>query len=169
MSARASNSSSGTSSAENPSARAREMNRSADPSEPDDAERLARKFGADERLAFPVTGPYRRDGARGVAHEREHQHEGLFGRGERVGAWCVEDDDAGVSRRGDVDRVDADAGACDDRKLRAESQERPVDLRLAANDQTVGVGERRGERARRLADNRDDNDSRGAQDVDPGF
>jgi len=93
----------------------------ADPSEPDDAERLAGEFGADERLAFPVPGPNRRDGARGVAHERKHQREGLFGRGERVRPRGIEDDDAGVGRCSDVDRVDADAGPRDDRELRAES------------------------------------------------
>ena len=68
-------------------------------------------------LAVPAPFAQRSAPLRRVAREREHQRKRLLGRGDRVRARRVEDDDAGVGRGIDVDRVDADARARDDRSV----------------------------------------------------
>ena len=131
----------------------------ADAAETDDAERLAGEFGADQLEPVPTPFAQRLHGLRDVAREREHQAEGVFGRGDRVGGRRVEHDDAGCGRRGDVDRVDADARARDDGQLRTGRQQVAVDARFRAHDQSVGGLERGLEIVPRAADHRVDRDA----------
>ena len=68
-----------------------------------------------------------------------------LGDADAVGAGRVHHDDAAGAGGGDVDVVDAGAGARDRAQLRRGGDERGGDLRGAADDERVGVGEIGGE------------------------
>jgi hypothetical protein len=85
----------------------------ADAPEPEDPQRLAAQLGAAEVLALPAPGGQRAVRLRDVARQRQQQRERVLGRRDDVRARRVDDDDAALGRRGDVDVVDADAGAAD--------------------------------------------------------
>jgi len=101
-----------------------------------------------------------------VTHQREHQREGLLRRRDRVGVGSIEDDDAGVGRGVDVNRVDADSGTRDDHQVWPGCEELTVDARLRADDETVGFGERLHELLARGADSRGNLDTATAQHVE---
>jgi hypothetical protein len=80
----------------------------------DQAERLAGDFDAHEAVLLPLAGLGRGVGGGDLAREREHQRDGVLGRGDRIAERRVHHDHA-LGRRGrNVDIVDADAGAADD-------------------------------------------------------
>ncbi len=54
---------------------------------------------------------------RDVARQRQHQADRVLRGGDGVALGGVDDDDAALGRRLDVDVVDADAGAADDQQL----------------------------------------------------
>ena len=85
----------------------------ADAAEADHAERLAVELGALELGPLPGAAGERGVGPRDVAAEGEHQRQGVLGGGDRVRFGRVGDDDAAAGRGGDVDVVDAGAGAAD--------------------------------------------------------
>ncbi len=85
----------------------------ADASEADDPERFSEKLGADEWFAIPAAGAQCGDGVRRVAREREHQPESLLRCRQRVRTGRIENDDAGLRRGIDVDRIDTNARASD--------------------------------------------------------
>ena len=85
----------------------------ADPAEADHAERLAVELGALEVGPLPGAADERAVGLGHVAAERQHQRQRVLGGGDRVRFGGVGDDDAAAGRGGDVDVVDAGAGAAD--------------------------------------------------------
>ena len=80
----------------------------------DQAERLAAQLDAHEAVLFPLAGLGRGVGLGDFAGQREQHGDGVLGGGDRVAERRVHDDDAARGRGGDVDGVDADAGAADD-------------------------------------------------------
>ena len=103
------------------------------------------------------------------ARERQHQRAGVLGDADAVGARRVDDEDAARAGGGDVDVVDAGAGAGDDAQPRRGSMQRRGDLRRAAHEQRVGVGEIGGELGGLAARNARRRSSRlGAQQVQRG-
>ena len=78
-----------------------------------------------------------------VAGRREEQGHGELGGGRDVGGRCVDDHDAGLRGRLDVDVVEADTGAGDDLELLRGGDRLGVHLRGRADEDRVDVGERR--------------------------
>ena len=112
----------------------------ADAAEAEHAERLALDLDAAELRALPLAGGERRVRLRDVAGEREHQRDGVLGRGDHVGLRRVGDDDAALGRGGDVDVVDADAGAADHLQVVGALDQLGVELRRRADqDPVVGA------------------------------
>src|SRR5690606_25486784 len=84
-----------------------------------------------------------------------------------VGAWRVHDENAAAARRSDVDVVHPGAGASDDPEPGGGGDEVGRDLRGAANEKALGVGERGREFSRAAAGPRIDVPSGlGAQQVE---
>ena len=117
----------------------------ADAAEAEDAERLvrrARRREYFERSQRPVDerGVRLRD----VAREREQQRHRVLGRGDDVRLRRVGDDDPALGRGGDVDVVDADAGAADGAAGSSRCSIRSaVDLRRRADEDAVVVADAR--------------------------
>ena len=72
---------------------------------------------------------------------REHQGDGVLGRGDGVAERRVHDHDAVRGRRLDVDIVDADAGAADDLELLGLGQHLGRDLGRRADGQALVVAD----------------------------
>ena len=75
---------------------------------------LASQLRADECGSVPFAGAQRRVGRRQMTRQREEQGDGQLGRGDRVAAGGVEDDDAAFGGRVEVDVVDAGSSPADD-------------------------------------------------------
>ena len=117
----------------------------ADAAQADDAERLAGDLRADELVAVPLAGLHRRVGGRDVAGEGEQQGDGVLGGRDGVAARGVHDDDALARGGGDVDVVDADAGADDAAELAGVVEQLGGDAGAGADDGPVGGAEGGGE------------------------
>jgi hypothetical protein len=74
---------------------------------------------------------------RDVAREREQHRHRVLGGGDDVRLRGVDDDDAALGRGGDVDVVDADAGAADDAEARALLDQVGGHLRRRADEDAV--------------------------------
>ena len=94
-----------------------------------------------EAFLVPDAGFHRRVGGGKHARQRQHQAEGQLGDADAVGTGGVHDQDAARSRGGDVDVVDAGAGAGDDTEVWRRLDQRRGDLGGAADDECVSVGE----------------------------
>ena len=81
--------------------------------EADQAERGAGQLHAEVLLAVPASGCQRVMGLGDTAGGRQHQSEGVLGCGQSVGLRGVDHCDAPLGRGGEVDVVDAHAGAPD--------------------------------------------------------
>ena len=79
----------------------------------DDAERLAEDFDAEKLVLLPLAGAGRGVGFGDLPGERQHQRDGVLGGGDRIAERRVHHDDAARGGGGNVDIVDADAGAAD--------------------------------------------------------
>src|SRR5690606_32795817 len=79
----------------------------------DQAQRLGIELDADEAVLLPASGLGRRVGRRDRAGGGQHQRDRMLGRRDRVAERRVHDNDALRRRGGNVDVVDADAGAPD--------------------------------------------------------
>ena len=112
---------------------------------------LAFQLGAGERLLVPYASLHRRIGRRHGAREREHERQRMFGYADAVGAGRVHDEDPARGRCGQIDVVDAGAGAGNHPKARPRLHESIVHLRGASNDQRVSGREVRRERIARSA------------------
>ena len=77
-----------------------------------------------ELRALPRPRDERRVRLRDVAGQREQQRERVLGGGDDVGLRRVGDDDAALGGGGDVDVVDADAGAADRLQARRRARAR---------------------------------------------
>ena len=91
----------------------------ADAAEAEQRERLVGELDAREALALPGAVAQRALGRADVARQREQQRERVLGGRDDVRLGGVADDDARRGRGGDIDVVDADAGAADHAQLRA--------------------------------------------------
>ena len=89
----------------------------------DDAERLAGELDAHEARLLPLAGLGRAVGGGDLAGQREHHGDGVLGGGDGVAVRRVHHHDAALGGRGDVDVVDADAGAADDLEVRRGGQD----------------------------------------------
>ena len=85
----------------------------ADAPEAEDPERLVEQLDARELRALPLAGDQARVRLGHVAGQREQQRHRVLGGGDDVGLRRVGDDDAALGGGGDVDVVDAHAGAAD--------------------------------------------------------
>ncbi len=114
-----------------------------DLAEADDAQRLAPHLEADEPAALPLAA--RQRGVRGgdLAGKRQHERHGVLCRRNDVAGRRVDDDDAALRGRLEVDVVDADAGSADDLQPACVLQDVARDLGLAADDQGVVIGDER--------------------------
>ncbi len=76
----------------------------------DDAQHLAGDLDAHEAVLLPLAGLGRGIGGRNLPGQREHQGDGVFGRGDGIAEGRVHHDHALGGRGRDVDVVDPDAG-----------------------------------------------------------
>ena len=79
----------------------------------------------------------RRVGLRQFARQREHQRDRVLGRRDRIAERRVHHDDAAARRGGNVDIVDADAGAADHFEIGRGSDQLLGDLRRRADGEAV--------------------------------
>ena len=79
----------------------------------DHAEHLAGDLDAHEAVLLPLAGLGRGIGLRDFARQRQHQRDGVLGGRDRIAERRVHHDDALGGRGGNLDIVDADAGAAD--------------------------------------------------------
>ena len=120
----------------------------------DDAESLAGDLHAHEAAFFPFARLRRGVGGGNVARQREHQRYGVLGRRDRIAEGRVHHDDAARGRGGNVDIVDADAGASDDPKTRGLRQYVGGHPCRGANRQTIVIANDGGELFLVLAERR---------------
>ena len=73
------------------------------------------------------------------ARQRQHQRAGVLGDADAVRAGRVDDEDAARAGGGDIDVVDAGAGAGDHFQMRRRREQSRIDLRRASNEERVGV------------------------------
>ncbi len=95
----------------------------ADIARADQAECLAGQLDAHEAVLFPLSGLGRRVGLGQLPGEREHQRDGVFGGGDRIPEWRVHHHHALRGGSGDIDIVDADAGAANDLEVGRRGQD----------------------------------------------
>src|SRR6202041_1850040 len=100
-------------------------------------EGLVAELGALQRFLVPLGGVHGGVGARDAAAHGDHEAEGEFGDGHRVGSRRVHDDDAAACGLGGIDVVDTDTGAADDAEFRCGGQQRCICLYSGADDEGV--------------------------------
>ena len=103
-----------------------------------------------------------------MSGQRQHEPHRQLGDADAVRAGGVHDDDAAGAGRGDVDVVDAGAGARDGAQARRGLDQGGRDLGRAADDDGVGVGEIGGELVGCPARSGIDLPAFGAQEVEGG-
>ena len=109
----------------------------ADPPEPEHAERLVGELDPAPLRPLPPAGRQRRVGLRDVAREREQQPDRVLGGRDDVRLGRVRHDDPAPGRGVDVHVVDADAGAADDLQPRRARDHIRRDLRRGTDDQAL--------------------------------
>ena len=118
----------------------------ADPAEPDDADGLVGDLDAHELRPLPRPLAQGRVGGGDLPGRGEQQRDGVLGGADDVRRRRVDDHDAALGRRGDVDVVQADAGAGDHLQVRRGGQGLGVDLGGAPDHHRRRVGESREQR-----------------------
>jgi hypothetical protein len=86
----------------------------ADVAAADDAQRLVEQLHAHEAVLLPLAGAGGGGRLRNLPGQRQHHRERVLGGGDGVAIGRVHHDDAAAGGGGDIDIVDADAGAADD-------------------------------------------------------
>ena len=109
----------------------------ADIARADQAERLGGQLDAHEAVLLPLARLGRGVGLGQLAGEREHQRDGMFGGGDRIAERRVHHHHALGGCRGDIDIVDADAGAADDLQIGRMVEDLFGDLGRAADGEAV--------------------------------
>ena len=109
----------------------------------DDADRLAGDLSAGVLGAVPLALAYRSVGGGEVPRHAEDVRDRELSGGGRVSVRRIEHDKTELGRPGDIDVVDADAGAADDAQLRLLGQYLGRQLGRAAHDDAVDLGELR--------------------------
>ena len=137
----------------------------------DDAERLAGDFDTHELRLFPLAGLRRGIGGRKLASDGEHQRDGVFGGRDRVAEGRVHDNDTTARGGGDIDIVDADAGAADDLEIGRRRNQFLGRLGGGADGETIVIADDFGELVLVLAELRleIDFDAAIAENLDGGF
>ena len=118
----------------------------ADPAEADDADGLLVELDAGVLRPLPLAVAQRRVRRRDVPGGGEHQRDRELGGRDDVGRRRVDDHDAGLGRGADVDVVEPDAGPGDDLEPGGGGERLGVDLGRRADQQRVGVDDRRQQR-----------------------
>ena len=113
----------------------------ADIARADQAQRLAGDFHAHKAIFGPQALLGLRIGFRDLTRQREHQRDGMFGGGDRIAKRRVHDDHALGRGIGDVDIVDADAGATDDLQVGGGVEDRLGHLGRGADGEAVIVAD----------------------------
>ena len=111
----------------------------------DDAQRLAENLDAEEFVLLPFAGTGRGIGFGNLPRQRQHQRDGVLGGGDRIAERRVHHDDAARGRGGNIDIVDADAGAADDFQAIGLFQKLGGDLGRRADGEAVEAVDDRGE------------------------
>ena len=109
----------------------------ADAPEAEDPERLVEQLDARELRALPLAGDQAGVRLGHVAGQREQQRHRVLGGGDDVGLRRVGHDDAALGRGGDVDVVDAHAGAADGLQARRALDDVGRELRRRADEDPV--------------------------------
>ncbi len=128
---------------------------------------LAQQLGAREGLALPLALLHRGVGAAEVAQGGQDQRHRELGGRDDVGGGGVDHHHPGGGRGGDVDVVQAHAGAGDDAQLRGRGVHLRVDQGGGADQQGIGLRHRGEQRGTVGAVHAADLDV-GAQDLDGG-
>ena len=113
-----------------------------DPAKAENAGDLVLQFHAGIRRAFPLAGLQRGRGLRHVPCDREQQGDGVLGGADDVGGWRVHHHDARLGGSHHIDVVQAHASPGNHPQARRARERLGVDLRRAADNHGVGVGER---------------------------
>ena len=111
----------------------------------DDAEGLGENLDAEEFVLLPFSSARRCVGLGDLPRQRQHQRDGMLGGGDRIAERRVHDDDAARGGGGDIDIVDADAGAADHFQPVGLFQKLGGDLGRRADGKAVKAVDRRGE------------------------
>src|SRR5262249_25588018 len=101
-------------------------------------QRLAGELRADELVALPLAAVEAAVGGGHLAGQRQEQGDGVLGGADGVAAGGVHDDDALARGGGDIDVIDADAGADDGPQFARVVEQLGRHQRLAADDDSVG-------------------------------
>ena len=107
----------------------------------DQAQRLAVELDAHEAVLLPLAGLGGGVGGGQLAGQGEHHGDGVLGGGDRVAERGVHHHDAGGGGGGDVDVVDADAGAADDLQVLGGGDDVLVGLGGRADGEAVVVAD----------------------------
>ena len=110
--------------------------------EADQAQRGAGQLHAQVLLAIPVAGRQRVVSFGDTASGRQHQREGVLGRGQSVGLGSVDHRNAPLGRGRQIDVVDAHASAADHPQARPGRDQLGVHPAAAAHDQRGRVPHR---------------------------
>jgi len=94
---------------------------------------------AEQLLLFPETLLHGRGRLGNMTRERNDQRDRVFGGRDVVAFGRVHDDDTAFGGGGDIDIVDADAGATHDAKVLGGREDLGGHLRVRANDEAVRV------------------------------
>jgi len=130
----------------------------------DDAEALAVELDPHEARLLPLAGVGRGVGGADLARDREQERDRVLGGGDGVAERGVHDHDALLGRGGDVDVVDADAGAADDAKPARTAEDLGRHLGRRAHREAVIISDRLGEIGLGETDPLVDLDAAGAED-----
>ena len=133
----------------------------ADVARPEDAEGPVVELHPLKLLLLPLSGLHRGRGLRDVPREGDDQRDRVLRRRDVVAFGRVDDDDAVLGRRVDVDVVHTDPGATDDPEVLRGGEHVARHLRARADGQAVDVGDQLEQRVRRDAGAVDDLDARG--------
>ena len=117
-----------------------------DAAQADDAQRLAAKLGALQRLLLPLAGMHGGVGAHQVTRQRQHESEGVLGDRDGIAAGRVHHHDAALGGGVEIDVVHAHAGASDDAQLGGLVHHGGIDERGRAHQYGVRSGQFAGER-----------------------
>jgi hypothetical protein len=111
-----------------------------DTSQAGHAERLSAHFRAEKPFLLPFAGLHRGVGSRNHPRQRENERPGVLGDADAVGAWRIDDEDAALAGRRDVDVVDAGPRAGDDAEPRRGVHQCRRHFGRAANEDGVRAG-----------------------------
>ena len=111
----------------------------ADAAQSDDAQGLAAKLAALQRLLFPLAGMHGGVGPRELTRQGQHESERVLGDRYGIAAGRVHHHDAALGGGVEIDVVDAHAGASDDAQLGRLVHHGCIDEGRRAHQNGVGI------------------------------